>query len=121
MSRATWAGERRVRRGWRRRFIANINSREQTFRGRRTTCPHGSLILWLNKQYGCNIVADDPATLAAAVADGGLLCKLARDLSGNAKLKFTTHKPNVFKVNDNLAAFATECKRMGLPDVCTRI
>jgi hypothetical protein len=77
------------------------------------------MVLWLNKQYGCSIVADDPATLVAAVADGVLLCKLARDLSGNSKLKFTANKPNMFKVNDNIAAFGTECKRMGLPDVCT--
>jgi hypothetical protein len=69
---------------------------------------------WLNRNYSCSVDFARPATLAAAVADGVLLCQLAADISGNTKLRYTATNPNVFQVNENVNAFLTQCEGMGI-------
>ena len=77
------------------------------------------LCLWLNTNFGCAIDPDDPATFASALSDGVVLCKLGQALSGNRSVKFKSNKPNAFQINENVTAFAQQCKSMGLADVCT--
>ena len=71
------------------------------------------LCAWINTQYGCNVDPDDKSTLIAALADGVVLCKLIRDVSGNKQLKFHAKRPNVFAQNENIHAFSAECKKLG--------
>jgi hypothetical protein len=71
------------------------------------------LCAWINTQYGCNVDPDDKSTLIAALADGVVLCKLIRDVSGNKQFKFHAKRPNVFAQNENIHAFSAECKKLG--------
>jgi hypothetical protein len=71
------------------------------------------LCAWINTHYACNIDPDDKSSLIAALADGVVLCKLIRDVSGNKQLKFHAKRPNVFAQSENIHAFSAECKKLG--------
>ena len=77
------------------------------------------LCTWLNKHYNCRIDPTDKSTLTAALADGVVLCKLIRDVSGDRNLKFKAKKPNLFAINENIRTFSAECQKLGLKGVTT--
>ena len=77
------------------------------------------LCAWLNTNYDCGIDPSDKSTLTAALADGVVLCKLIRDVSGDRRLKFKAKKPNMFQINENIRAFSAACQKLGLKAVTT--
>jgi hypothetical protein len=97
------------------------------------------LCVWLNRQYGCRIDPDDRRTFVDTLADGVVLCKLVRDLSGNTRIKFTTPDDaggggggasrasprratvsgGVYAMNENIQTFSRECRSRGIDSVVT--
>ena len=98
------------------------------------------LCVWLNRQYGCRIDPDDRRTFVDTLADGVVLCKLVRDLSGNTRIKFTAsgaapgagdsgargspHRRTavsggVYAMNENIQTFSRECRSRGIDSVVT--
>jgi hypothetical protein len=76
------------------------------------------LCVWLNQQFQCTIDPSDKATLVAALADGVVLCKLIRGLTG-CKIQFTASSPTLFQRNENIRTFSTACEQLGLSKVAT--
>ena len=75
--------------------------------------------VWLNQHFQCTIDPSDKATLVAALADGVVLCKLIRGLTGRKNIKFTASSPTLFQRYENIRTFSTACEQLGLSKVAT--
>ncbi len=75
--------------------------------------------VWLNQHFQCTIDPSDKSTLVAALADGVVLCKLIRSLTGGKNIEFTTSSPSLFQRNENIGAFSRACEQLGLSKVAT--
>ena len=54
----------------------------------------------------------------ASLADGVVLCRIAKAIEGSNMKKFNDPVKNEFKKRENLVKFQESCKALGLPFVC---